>query len=47
MTPAVKALQRAGVAFELHEYEHDETARRIRLRLTGVLNRFNAGYYHR
>lgn len=27
MTPAVSVLQRAGVPFSLHEYEHDATAR--------------------
>ena len=27
MTPALRQLQRAGVAFELHEYEHDSRKR--------------------
>ena len=37
MTPAVVALQAAGVAFTVHEYEHDPNVRGFGLEAAGVL----------
>ena len=37
VTPAVRALQAAGVAFSVHEYEHDPSARGFGLEAADVL----------
>ncbi|HEY5700631.1 MAG TPA: YbaK/EbsC family protein, partial [Gammaproteobacteria bacterium] len=45
MTPAVKALQRAGVAFELDEYAHDPRAQSYGLEAAQALGLDPEGVY--